>query len=347
MFTRIVWLLLVLIAFLFVSCSADEKTEKGKTESSKTVMATKINKVNISIPVAGIGTLSSKSQSNLSFLTGGLISEIRVSEGQEVRAGTLLASLNMTEINNRYKQASLGLEKAKRDFQRVENLYKDTVVSLEQFQNVKTALELAESNVEIAKFNKANSEIRAPANGKILKRLKEENEITSPGYPVLVFASVESAWVLTVNLSDRDVVKINRGDSARIYFDAYPNQSFKAEVFEIAGVSNLLSGTYEVELKLLQKPTRLVTGLIGSAEIFTGAKSYFQIPAEAIVDVEERIASVFLVRNNKPQWMQVQIESLTDTGILVLGDLLSDDLIITDGSSWLKEEDVINVIISK
>lgn len=332
-----------LISFV-VSCSPKNQEPESTGQALPNVKIGFITKDTISLPINSVGTLSSKTQSNLSFLTGGIISAYFIAEGDIVKEGDLLAKLDATEIESRTTQASLALEKAKRDYQRANNLYRDTVITLEQFQNAKTALDVAEENFQIARFNCKNSEIRAPSRGKILKKLKEQNEITAPGHPVLVFASTEADWVLKVSLSDRDIVRINIGDSAIINFDAYPGENFKALVSEIANAANPLSGTYEAELKLLSLPERLVTGLIGNATIIPQSRTVLVLPLEGLVEAAGSKAIVFVRKGGKTIRKEIEISSITDEGIIVKSGLNEGDTIITDGNAWLNDGEQVKII---
>ncbi len=297
-----------------------------------------------SIPVKATGTLASETQSNLSFMTGGIIKDVRVDEGQEVKKGELLAELDMTEINSRLQQSRLGLEKANRDYSRVENLYQDSVVTLEQYQDARTALKLAETNYEIASFNKKHSQIVAPANGKILKKLMGVNEIVAPGHPLFAFASTDSEWVLRVSLSDRDIVSLNRGDKSEVTFDAYPGQSFEGIVDEIANAASLMSGTYEVEIRLKEKPEKLVSGLVGKAMIYPEEKSYLVLPPDAIFEAKGLNAFVFKLENDRVNRIPVQILSITDRGIIISNGISPGDRVVTDGNSYLNDGEKVTVV---
>ena len=90
-------------------------------------------------PIAVSGQFTTDDETQLGFKTGGVIRSILVKEGDRIHAGQLLATLDLTEINTQVSQAQLGLEKAKRDFQRVQNLYRDSVATLEQLQNAPAA----------------------------------------------------------------------------------------------------------------------------------------------------------------------------------------------------------------
>ena len=66
----------------------------------------------------------------------------------------MLATLNLTEVNAAAEQASLAYQKAERDYERASNLYQDSVATLEQMQNAKTALDVARQQYNSAGFNR-------------------------------------------------------------------------------------------------------------------------------------------------------------------------------------------------
>ena len=141
----------------------------------------------VSIPVHTTGTLVASEELKLSFKTGGIVAKIFVREGDKVRKGDLLASLDLLEINANAEQAKIVYDKALRDYIRAENLLKEGATSLEKKQNAETAMNIAKNSLEIAQFNLQHSRIEAPDNGIIMKQFVKENELVSSGYPVFLF----------------------------------------------------------------------------------------------------------------------------------------------------------------
>ena len=99
------------------------------------------------------GTLAGKEEVSLAFKIGGVIERIAVDPGHRVRAGQVLATLRATEIASQVASAQEGRRKAERDLARVTELYADSVATLEQLQDARTALALASNSVRIAQFN--------------------------------------------------------------------------------------------------------------------------------------------------------------------------------------------------
>ncbi len=274
-------LFLIAICAVIVVGACKRSSPKIEERTAIPVRTNVVKEQLLSFPVRRSGRLSAKTESKLSFKTGGIIKKIYVDEGQSVTEGQILSVLNLSEIEPKARQAELALQKARRDYDRAKNLYRDSVATLEQFQDAKTALEYAQSNAEIAKFNLEYSEIRAPLNGKILKRVSESNEIVGPGQPIFLFASTENSWVVRSNLTDKDIVNIRLNDSATIDFDAYPGKTFYGRISETGNMADPYTGTYEVEIILKEPPESLVSGFIVKVTIYPvrTARKMILIPA--------------------------------------------------------------------
>lgn len=326
----------IVLVFTSLQCKGPENKDEQEMELP-TVRYEIVSTESISIPVSASGILGSQTQSKLSFLTGGVIHKIAVSEGEVTEKESLLASLDLTEINSRLQQAELAFKKAQRDYARIEILFEDSVVTLEQFQDMKTALEVSRTNLNLARFAKQYSEIRAPSKGKVLKLLKEEDEVVAPGFPVVVFASTEADWVLKVNVPDRDIVRLRKGDSAHLSFDAFPGKIFKGEVSQTSNSANLLSGTYEVEVKLLELPENLVTGLIGSVKIYPESENQIMIQAEGLAEANGNKGSVYRYSGGAVSKVTVDIREIADKGIIISRGIFEGDTIITFGCQWLHD----------
>jgi RND family efflux transporter MFP subunit len=235
-------------------------------------------------------------------------------------------------------QAKEAYSKAERDYARVENLYKDSVVTLEQLQNTRTALEVAKSKLSIAEFNLNHSTIIAPSKGKILRKFSEEGEITGPGAPQFLFGENNNGWVIKIGVTDRDVIKLSPGDKAEIYVDAHGEASFNAAVSEIGVSANPYNGTFEVELTLEQSNEKLVSGFIAKAIIYPSSKSLlYTIPVEALFEANGKAGIVFTYNSGSgsAESTNIIIEEILPGKIAVKSGLEGKTFVITDGVEYL------------
>jgi len=316
-----------------------------KPSGQKTVMDSKpvrvsiqpVKEVEYKIPVRATGALSTATEMKLSFKTGGIIKEIYVKEGRAVSRGEVLAELDLSEVKAQVSQARIGLEKAERDLNRARNLYRDSVTTLEQYQNARSSFDLAESRMQIAEFNLLHSRINAPSDGKIQKILVETNEVIGPGYPAILFASTENDWVVRAALTDKDIVKLSIGDSAMISMDAFPEKEFKAVVVELGTVADPVTGSYEVELLILNSHPQFRTGFFSRVEIFPAQViRSLVVPVESLLDANDRSAHVFVYEQGRVRRRDIRTGTLLGDHVVVMEGLDQGDQVITEGSRFVK-----------
>jgi multidrug efflux system membrane fusion protein len=338
----------LLIFSVIVSLVAGCRSETQIT-SSPGVTAVKVISPEpkmISMPVHATGILMTSEEIKLSFMTGGIVSRIMVQEGQKVRKGDVLAVLNLSEINAQVSKANNGYEKVLRDYNRAKNLYADTVVTLEQLQNATTALNIAKSNLEIAVFNQAHSKIAAPNNGIILKLFLKENELVSQGYPVFLFGASGSYWKVKAGLADRDIVKISRGDSASVRFDAWPGINFPATVDLVGELGNPMTGTFEVDLMLHDKGYHLAAGFIAGADIFPSVKdSCFLIPVGAVIDGDGQEGYIYKLTDSLTVVkLKIYITAIIGSQVAIKARDYNLKKIVSEGAAYLRDGEKVIVV---
>jgi RND family efflux transporter MFP subunit len=323
-----------LLILSFISCkNAGSPVEKENTVYVRTQLVTEEE---YSDAVRTSGRLSVESEQKLSFRTGGIIKMIYIKEGQEVKKGQALAELNLSEIQPQVNIAREAFEKAKRDLTRAENLYNDSVATLELYQDARTAYELASSNLQIAEFNLKYSVIEAPANGRILKTLAEKNEIIAPGYPVILFGSLENLWVVKVNVSDKDVVRIEAGNTAKLFLDPYPDMVFHGEVSAIAGMADPYSGMYEVEIRLTKTNNKkMAAGFIAKAEIIPVTEKLIAVPVDAVFNSSGTSGYIYRLTGNTAEKKRINIIHITNERIYTDSELVPGEMVITEGMAYL------------
>lgn len=335
---------ILLIVMISASCK-NREVKTAATETTRVVVAGVVTQV-ISIPVHTNGILVLSEELKLSFKTGGIVSKILVDEGTRVKKGDLLASLNLSEINANVDKAKDAYDKAMRDLKRAENLYRDSVITLEQKQNTTTALSLAKSTLSIAQFNLDHSRIFAPDNGLILRQFIEEKEMVSAGYPVFLFGSTGKYWKVKAGFSDKDIIKINQGDSASITFDAYPGVKFSAVVDQVGEMSNQYTGTYEAELLVKKSEYRLASGFVAGVDLFPLAKeSYSMIPVGAIVEADGQQGYIFIITQEMTaRKIKIDIKTLIGTMAAVNGIPEGVNEVVSEGAAYLKDGMKVEVI---
>ncbi len=300
-------------------------------------------------PVRISGVLENKSEQNLAFKVSGLVKQIKANEGQWVKIGQVLAALDLEEINAQVAKAQSVLDNAERNLGRFQSLQGQNALSIDQLQTAETQVDVARSDLTVAKFNLRHAVIRAPADGRVLKRYIENNEMVAPGTPAFVFAPNQGGWVMRAGVSDRDIVRLNLGDSAEVSLDAYPGVIFNAQINELAARADQ-SQTFGVELRIdEEKDSPVLAGFVGFAQITPiKTRKVMLIPAMAMVrasrteDIRKAgihsEVEVFVINaDNQAELRRLPLLSIEKGNLVIGAGLEEGERVVTTGASFLSE----------
>ncbi len=343
------YLTLLLIAMVTgIGCSGDPDENAATEHNIIAIETAPVEKQAVALPIISSGIITSKKEARLSFKTGGIISKMTVDEGQAVYPGQLLAALDLTEINAAVMQANQNVEKLQRDYDRVNNLYKENAATLEQLQNTATALEVAKNNLTTAKFNQQYSSIYATENGTVIKKLANEGELAAPGAPIFIINSTrEQDWVIRIGVADYDWTRIKKGDEAIVETDAYPGVAFKATIAEISDAADLYSGTFQVELKVNPGDKKFANGLIARIELTPSQHQPLHIiPIEALVECSGNNGFVYTVNTDGKTVTKIPVAVAYYQKDRVALSAIADSVteVITSGSAYLTESSLVSVV---
>lgn len=341
-------LLLPLAMLLLAACS--NPSRRQSTPGPNQAIPVKVAAVDTSSAsgeMLATGLISTSNEVRLSFKIGGIIEQIAVQEGAVVRRGQLLAALNSTEIAADVQQARLAVDKAQRDYQRALNLYNDSVVTLEQLQNSKTAKDLALQTLQQVQFNRQHASIYAPAPGLVVKKLLNTGEVAGPGTPVLVLNELgaNSKWILRAGVADREWAQLAIGNKAVVTTDAFPGRSFPAVVTKKAAAADPASGSFEVELQMEVKGLQPAVGMFGKARITPGRRQTgYSIPFEALLEANGNKGFVFVTNNRKTaERVEVTIAAIENNRVRIAEGLAGYAYVVVSGSPYLRHGAAITI----
>ncbi len=309
-----------------------------------------LKKAAVSPVVKASGQLTTDDQTILAFKTSGIVKSVLVKEGDFVKKGQILATLDLREVHTRVSQAKYGYEKARRDFKRTSNLYRDSVATLEQWENAETALSIAKEQLDAASFNESFSTIHATANGYVLRKFVNAGQVVDVGDPILqTNGAGNGKWILKIGVSDRQWASITHKTPATVTIDALPQKIFEAFVIRKSETADPQNGAFTIELSVDHKGEKFASGMFGSAEISTPATgTTWQVPYEAVLDANDNEGFVFITTDDKTASKQpVKISSFDGTSIYINEGLKDDMYLIVSGSAYLTDKSPITVLNNK
>lgn len=233
--------------------------------------------------VNATGELVSPVTSEVAVRTPGRVGRVFVDEGDRVRRGQPLLSLETEYLALDLKRADAEVARAKaaaaeaeRDYKRKEDLVaKGSVAraaydrSQSNYQAAQAGVEAAEASRDLARQKLADAVLHSPINGVVAERKTAAGE--RMGDSSVAFVLVQTSPLkLRFQLPERYLARVRKGQAVRATVDPYPGETFTGRVSVIGGVIDPQTRTVAVETEFPNSDGRLSPGLFARVEIDFG-----------------------------------------------------------------------------
>jgi|WetSurMetagenome_2_1015567.scaffolds.fasta_scaffold82637_2 membrane fusion protein, multidrug efflux system len=345
---RNIFRLLLLCTVLMALSRCKKADETGlKTESSIPV---KVLAVTYSIQDATdsyVGTVEESQAVPLSFLTTGTADKVLVDEGQRVKKGQMLATLNNFSYRNAYDIADAKEKQAQDAYNRLSAVYKNGSLPEVKMVEIETALQQARSTVMLAKKNLEDCSMYSPISGVVGRRTIEPGMNVIPGSAVLTIVQIDKVFVkIPVPENEIDAIKIGQVSTVKVA--ALNNEVFAGKIEQKGVMANPLSHTYEVKIAILNRNDQLRPGMVCDVVIARNAKTNAVfIPQQAIQADNKENKFVYVVDTvkNIARRKNVCPGNLPGNGTIeITSGLEQGDRVITEGYQKISENSSVNII---
>jgi len=347
-------ILLLVITFFLAGCGGEpeapaERSMEGKFVEVSPVM---MGYLSFNRPVSGV--LNAVRDSIVSAEASGDVAKIHIEEGEPVTMGEVVLSLDDSMLRRQMELARAGYEQAKAsydialdpfreedmiqaraalsaaqtayevaksDYERNKQLFQDGVVSQQQLDYSKQAMEgaraqfvqagetlkkmedgpreeeieranaalsSAEANYRLASENHANAFIKSPFDGIVAEIFIDPGELVGPGTPV--FRVVDpSELIIEASLSDNELAGLAEGNDVEVTVDALMGATFNGTLTYMAPAADAISHVFKIEITVLNEAGTLKPGMIAHAGLERDGKDLRPlVPVEALLTEDSR-----------------------------------------------------------
>jgi HlyD family secretion protein len=303
-----------------------------------------VHRQDVKESVTANGEIQALSKVSVGTTVTGEIKQIHVKDGQTVKAGDILVTLDQERFIQDLNRADLSLRMARQDqdtaeaiykklnatFQRQEALFKQDLLSLDQFQDgklardnadialqrAKVAVQAAEAQVALSKDALDKTVLRAPMPGRVTGLKAEKGEMAIAGQTNIAGATLmvisDLAEILAeAKVGELEVSKLRIGQLSEVQVDALPGIVFQGKVFNVASSSdrgqnqNIFSGSgqepqnYKVRVVLQGSRVdldRLRPGMSARVAVLANEiKNTLSVPLQAVMEREDRSGGLGLM----------------------------------------------------
>ena len=253
-----------------------KKEEKKMVEFAETipVKAYKVKAMDFKDTLPVLGRIEGFREIEMRFDAKGVLESFNFEEGERVLEGDIIATLDQKDALLKLKYANLELEKAKKMF--------------EIGGVAKLAVEQKELEYEAAKRDLEKTNIYAPSDGYLGSREKDPGTYLTPQDKIGMFVDFGRVYA-TFDVIEEDSPKVEVGQKAEIYLDAYPGESYSGTVDMVSPMIEGRTRTQKIKIELANDENKLKPGMFARATINTyEKKEALIIPASAFKKKENQ-----------------------------------------------------------
>jgi membrane fusion protein, multidrug efflux system len=312
----------------FNACSKGDNASAAETAKAETMV---VGPENITVAANGSimtgpsisGTLEPDREAVLRAQVSGSVLQTYADQGQAVNAGTVLARIDASGIQDAYTSARAGLVSARnaadvaaKDLTRNEKLLAAGAIAerdIDQSRRASIAAQAAleDANSRLATAEKAyrSTTVTAPFSGVVSERPVSAGDVVQPG--TALFTVVDpSSMRLEASVPAEQLASIRIGVTVDFTVSGYPGRQFVGRITRINPTADPTTRQVRIYVSIPNEGRALVGGLFANGRMSTATKMGLVVPQSA-VDVRGSIPSVMRVKQGKAEKVQVQI-GLTD-----------------------------------
>lgn len=327
---------LMFLIFLISSC--------GKDEPVKEMPIPKIAWMKVS--VQGVeqtrklsGELNPREGASLSFNNGGYVTDVNVDLGTKVKKGQVLARLSQRDPRSTFLSAQADYMNKDSYYKRMKVARESKAVSQQDVADAKTELEIAASNLAIAKKGLDDTVLRAPYDGIITFKDVDEAQQVFTGETLFKIDSGEGLEV-SVYVPETLIKKLIQDKIYTVTFPAVKGFEMKAVLKEI-GTQATRANSFPVVLYLQEQSAELRAGMTAEVSFVyvQNIEESILIPNSALGVGSEQSSFVYVFDPNTSRLKKVMVKPLniTNNDVYVQGNVKSGDIIAVAGVPYLRE----------
>jgi len=338
----------------------------GRGRGGETVPVVVVAAVQKSVPLQlrAVGNVEAYNTVSIKSQVTGVLQQAHFKEGQDVKKGQLLFTVDARPLEAALKQAeanlardSAQLRNMREQLKRYAELVEKQYVSREQFDQIKTNADAAESVVDADKAAVENARVQlsycyiyAPVDGRVGSLLINEGNLIrlNDGAPLVVINQINPINV-TFAVPEQNLAALKRHMAGgRLKVDArFQSDEGRPEQGALSFVDNAVdrsTGTVKLKAEFANRERRLWPGqFVNVALTLTTQEDVVVIPSEA-VQVGQEGQYVFVVKEDKRVEVRpVTIGSTNEGEVIIANGLAVGEQVVREGQFLLGPESRVDI----
>jgi len=340
----VVTAVLALIVVVLLHNRSQIKAEtRDLNVSSYAVSITSVGTKDIKDDLNLVGTVNANNDVRVVSESSGKVTRVLASVGDYEPAGAALVQLDDKLQTAALELAKVSLDKAAKDYNRYQQLYKEHSVTDAQLESAELAYESANNQFVVAQRQFNNTRITSPISGIISSRSVDLGTYVNPGMVVAEVVDI-SRLKVTVNVAEQEIMSLKPGDEVRITTDVYPGVDFSGHIKSISSKGDG-DHTYPVEVDFgNSREHQLKAGMFANLYFAQNMlANSLVIPRQALVGSVES-PQLFVVDDGIARLRNIVVGKSYNDFLEIKSGLTPGETIVVNGQNNLEDGYKVNVV---
>jgi len=255
-----------------------------------------VQRRSISASYSGTATLEPESEAQVAAKISGVLLKLLVEEGDQVKAGQVLAQLDDENPRLNLAKAEASLRKLENDYRRSKEMFERKLLSVEQNDKIRYDLETQRATWELARLELSYTNITAPISGVISRRMVKVGNFIQVNQALFQIDNFDPLLAV-LNVPERELNTLHADQVVRLRVDSIADQAFEGHIQRISPVVDAATGTFRVTCEFRDDSRRLKSGMFGRLEVtYAQHEDVPTIPRAALIE-EDGETAVFVVQS--------------------------------------------------
>lgn len=279
------------------------------------------------------GSLRSDESVTLRPEVDGRLARLHFREGEAVKAGDLLVSLDDAIAHAELDQARANLDLAEKSYQRAQMLYKRGASNAQAQDEALSQQQAARASLALAQARLDKTQLRAPYDGVLGLRQVSPGDYLSAGQDIVNLEVLDPLKV-DFRIPQKAVAQVQLGQTVEISVDAYPGERFLGRIAALNPRLDEVGRSQAIRAEIANADRRLKPGQFVKVSVILAERpDALLIPEEAVIPVGRQLY-VAVVVDGKVARLPVRIGQRQRGRAEVVEGLAGDEQVITAG--WQK-----------
>ncbi len=287
-------------------------------------------------------TLEAEQSADVVARTTGIVRRIEVEEGDMVKKGQLLLTLDNETQKLDLKMAQIKAHNLEKEYERLKHVHEKGILSAQEFEAMANRLEEARANVEIAQLNLSHTQVRAPFSGRLTRRYLDEGANIQANAPLLQIMDT-SPLLARIHIPANRMGSVRSGQLVQLRLDS-ATAELEGKLRLVSPIVDATAGTVKITAEISAYPAGTRPGDFVQVDVVTESHANAMLVDTVAVFEDKGEQILYIVVDGKAVRKVVKV-GFVERGVTeILDGIDGSEWIVVKGQRNLREDAAVEVL---